>query len=114
MKAQSEEERLRQQIALLNLNVAGYKQRVDSIQGKYVIGKQLLAELTPLYPQIQSCSYSEAYIYTQKDTLARSKTGIFMITTKHTLSKNDQSKIKNWLIKRLNQKEVKVYFDQDN
>ena len=114
LKAQSEEERLRQQIALLNLNVAGYKQRVDSIQGKYVIGKQLLAELTPLYPQIQSCSYSEAYIYTQKDTLARSKTGIFMITTKHTLSKNDQSKIKNWLIKRLNQKEVKVYFDQDN
>ncbi len=111
LKAQSEEERLRQQIALLNLEVTGYRQKIDSVQSQYFIGKQLLSELAPLYPQIQSCSYSDVYIYQQSDTLSREKTGIFMITSKNTLSKNEQEKIKNWLMKRLNKKEVKVYFD---
>lgn len=111
LKAQSEEERLRQQIALLNLEITGYRQKIDSVQSQYLIGKQLLSELAPLYPQIQSCSYSDAYIYRQSDTLSREKTGIFMITSKNTLSKNEQEKIKNWLMKRLNKKEVKVYFD---
>lgn len=111
LKAQSEEERLRQQIALLNLEVTGYRQKIDSVQSQYFIGKQLLSELAPLYPQIQSCSYSDAYVYQQNDTLSREKTGIFMITSKNTLSKNEQEKIKNWLMKRLNKKEVKVYFD---
>ncbi|HML63695.1 MAG TPA: TIGR00341 family protein [Dysgonomonas sp.] len=111
LKAQSEEERLRQQIALLNLEVTGYRQKIDSVQSQYFIGKQLLSELAPLYPQIQSCSYSDAYVYQQNDTLSREKTGMFMITSKNTLSKNEQEKIKNWLMKRLNKKEVKVYFD---
>lgn len=111
LKAQSEEERLRQQIALLNLEVTGYRQKIDSVQSQYFIGKQLLSELAPLYPQIQSCSYSDAYVYQQNDTLSREKTGVFMITSKNTLSKNEQEKIKNWLMKRLNKKEVKVYFD---
>lgn len=111
LKAQSEEERLRQQIALLNLEITGYRQKIDSVQSQYFIGKQLLSELAPLYPQIQSCSYSDAYVYQQNDTLSREKTGIFMITSKNTLSKNEQEKIKNWLMKRLNKKEVKVYFD---
>lgn len=111
LKAQSEEERLRQQIALLNLEVTDYKQKIDSVQSQYFIGKQLLSELAPLYPQVQSCSYSDVYIYQQNDTLSREKTGIFMITSKNTLSKNEQEKIKNWLMKRLNKKEVKVYFD---
>lgn len=111
LKAQSEEERLRQQIALLNLEVTDYRQKIDSVQSQYLIGKQLLSELAPLYPQIQSCSYSDAYVYQQNDTLSREKTGIFMITSKNTLSKNEQEKIKNWLMKRLNKKEVKVYFD---
>ncbi|MBS5980661.1 TIGR00341 family protein [Dysgonomonas sp. Marseille-Q5470] len=111
LKAQSEEERLRQQIALLNLEVTGYRQKIDSVQSQYFIGKQLLSELAPLYPQIQSCSYSDVYIYQQSDTLSREKTGIFMITSKNILSKNEQEKIKNWLMKRLNKKEVKVYFD---
>lgn len=111
LKAQSEEERLRQQIALLNLEVTDYRQKIDSVQSQYLIGKQLLSELAPLYPQIQSCSYSDAYVYQQNDTLSREKTGVFMITSKNTLSKNEQEKIKNWLMKRLNKKEVKVYFD---
>jgi len=111
LKAQSEEERLRQQIALLNLEVTSYRHKIDSVQSQYFIGKQLLSELAPLYPQIESCSYSDAYIYQQNDTLSREKTGIFMITSKNTLSKNEQEKIKNWLMKRLNKKEVKVYFD---
>lgn len=112
LKAQSEEERLRQQIALLNLEVTGYKQKIDSVQNQYFIGKQLLSELAPLYPQIQSCSYSDAYIYQQSDTLSHEKTGIFMIASKNTLSKSEQEKIKNWLMKRLNKKEVKVYFNR--
>jgi len=113
-KAQSEEERSRQQIARLNVEIAGYKQKIDSIQNQYLIGKQLLSELTPLYPQIESCLYSETYIYAQNDTLHREKTGIFMIASKQILSKSEQQKIENWLTKRLNKEGVKVYFDRSN
>jgi len=111
LRAQSEEERLRQQVALLNLEIVDYKQKVDSIENQSHIGKQLLSELIPLYPQIESCSYTESYIYTEKDSLLRDRIGVFMITSKRILPKNDQEKIKNWLMKRLNEKEIKVYFD---
>lgn len=113
-KVQSEEERSRQQIARLNVEIAGYKQKIDSIQSQYLIGKQILSELTPLYPHIESCWYAQSYIYTQNDTLHREKTGVFMITSKRILPKNDQEKIKNWLMKRLNEKEIRVYFDKNN
>lgn len=86
LKAQSEEERLRQQIALLNLKSQVIDRKIDSVQSQHFIGKQLLSELAPLYPQIQSCSYSDAYIYQQSDTLSREKTGMFMITSKNTAS----------------------------
>jgi hypothetical protein len=79
-----------------------------------VIGKQLLTELTPLFPQIQSCSYSEAYIYNQKDSLPRIRTGVLLVTSKLPLAKSDQEKIKNWVMKRLTQKQVEVYFNRSN
>lgn len=113
-KNQSEEERLRQEIARLNLEIAGYQQKNDSIQNRNVIGKQLLTELTPLFPQIQSCSYSEAYIYNQKDSLPRIRTGVLLVTSKLPLAKSDQEKIKNWVMKRLTQKQVEVYFNRSN
>lgn len=112
VETQSDEKRLRQEIARLNLEVAGYKQKTDSVQSNYFTGKQLLEELTPLFPQIESCSYSEAYIYNRRDTLARKKTGLFMVASKRILPKNEQEKIKNWLVKRLNKKEIEVYFNR--
>ena len=112
MKAQSNEERLRQEIARLNVEISGYQKENDSIQNRYFIGKQLLAELTPLFPQIESCSYSDAYIYNRGDSALHNKTGMFFITSKKVISKSEQERIKNWLKQRLNKKEVKLYFDK--
>lgn len=111
-KNQSEEERLRQEIARVNLEFAGYKQKKDSIEGLYFIGKQLLTELTPLFPQIESCSYSEAYIYNQKDSLSRARTAILVLNAKKIPPKSDQERIENWLMKRLGKKDVEVYFNR--
>lgn len=114
LKAKSEEDRFRQQIALLNLEITGYKQKMDTLQNQYLIGGQLLSELAPLYPQIERCLYTEVYVYTQSDTLRRKKTGIFMITSKQLFSNSEQEKIKNWLIRRLNKKEVEIYFNKND
>ena len=107
----SEETALKQEVTRLNLLIANYKNKADSIHDRHSKGKQLLAELTPLFPAIEDCSYSDAYIYSKKDSLVQNMTGIFTITSKKQFSKNEQTKIKNWLIQRLNLEDAKVYFD---
>lgn len=114
LKAQSEEERLRKEIARLNSEVTTYKIQTDSIQNQYLLGKQLLAELLPLYPQIESCSYADAYIYHQADSLNKQLTGILMVSTNEDFSKEDRSRIEKWLTNRLNKKKVSVYFSKSN
>lgn len=108
---QSEEMHLRQEVARLNLVLSDYKSKSDSIEDRLTKGKQLLAELTPLFPDIEDCSYSDAYVYSKTDSMPPNKIGIFTITSKKTMSRAEQTKIKNWLIKRLELKEAKVYFD---
>ena len=111
LDAQSEETNLKQEIARLNLVVSDYKQKSDSIQNRLTKGKQLLAELTPLFPDIEDCSYSDTYVYSKADSISQNKVGIFTISSKKQISKSEQEKIKNWLMQRLNLKNAKVYFD---
>lgn len=111
LKSQSEETNLRQEIARLNLLVTGYKQKSDSLQKSQTQGRQLLAELTPLFPDIEDCSYSDTYVYNKTDTVGGYRTGVFTITSKRAMGRSEQDKIKKWLMQRLELENAKVYFD---
>lgn len=111
LNARSEETNLRQEIARLNLVIADHKAYSDSLIDRQMKGKQLLAELTPLFPSIEDCSYSDTYMYSKTDSVSAERVGIFTITSKRQINKSEQEKIKNWLIQRLDLKNAKVYFD---
>ncbi|TWP29167.1 TIGR00341 family protein [Apibacter muscae] len=112
--AQSEEERLMQQIARLNLEISKYKQKVDSIKSLPLIGKQLLSELSPIYPQIENCMYTNANIYSKDDSIQELKSSILMISSNQKFSIIDQEKIESWINKRLNNNKIKVIFNESN
>lgn len=111
LNAHTEETNLRQEIARLNVVIDDYKQKSDSIYDRLTKGKQLLAELAPLYPDIVDTSYADTYVYSQTDSLMEVEMGIFTVTSKRNIPKSEQTKIKNWLLQRLDIKDAKVYFD---
>jgi uncharacterized hydrophobic protein (TIGR00271 family) len=84
------------------------KQR-DSLTHKALLGKSLLSEIRTLYPQITSCSYSEAPVFS--DTVDTPEKGalVFFSTTR-ALKTSDQEKIKSWLQSRLNFERARVFF----
>ena len=113
-KLNAEETSLRQEIMRLNLVITAQEEHSDSIQAKQLTGKQLLSELTPLFPEIVSCSYSDAHVFHVNDSLTTDMTGIFTITSAKQIVEQDRHKIKDWLIKRLQLKDAKVYFDKEH
>lgn len=92
LNVQSEETNLRQEIARLNLVISNYKQKFDSIQNRLAKGKQLLAELTPIFPDIEDCSYSDTYVYSKADSISQNKVGIFTISSKNKYPRVNKKK----------------------
>jgi len=111
-KYQAEEASLKQEISRLNEVINNYKQKEDSLQFKSLLGKQLLSELKPLYPQIQTCAYSEAYIYNGDSIASKNKMSLVSFSSRQRLNITEHRKIKEWLEKRLNTNNVKVYFEE--
>lgn len=74
--------------------------KMDSISNVQTKGKALLKELKTLYPVVRSCSYASTYEYV--DSLASPiKTNIVYFELNGELSKEDRTKIENWLKQRL-------------
>lgn len=110
-----QENNLRQEINRLNLLLKDNEQKVDSIKRRFSLGKQLLVEISPLYPQIESCNYSEGFTYS-KDTLGRQlKTNIVIFSTKgkQPLTTKDKTKIEEWLKKRLDTNLIVAFFQEN-
>ncbi|QIK53892.1 TIGR00341 family protein [Dysgonomonas sp. HDW5B] len=115
-KSLSQENSLRQEINRLNIQLKENEQRVDSIKSRFLIGMQLLTEISPLYPQIESCNYSEGVTYSQDTIDNRLKTSVVIFTTKEKYSLNlkERNQIKEWLQKRLNTTLVMLFFQEND
>jgi len=102
--------KLKEQIVNLNLLLHKREVEKDSILQKQKFGLTLLNELKPFYPQIKGCSYSETFLY--HDTLsAPVKASIITFSTATNLKAADKSKINNWIRQRLQNQEVRIFYN---
>ncbi|MFT5859339.1 MAG: putative hydrophobic protein (TIGR00271 family) [Flavobacteriaceae bacterium] len=82
---------------------------IDSIQTIPFKGRELLSEISTLYPQIISCSYSETVRYV--DSLETAvPVSIVYFTLEDKLSEEESAGIENWVKKRLRKNQVIVKF----
>lgn len=114
-KYQSESERLNNQLAATVFTLRQTEGRVDSIRNIPFFGEKILGEIKPLYPQIQSCSYSETYLFTTiNDSIRRSEMMpvVIFIVPRNGLRISDRSKIEEWLKSRLHNSRAKMVIEE--
>lgn len=106
-----EADNLKSEVARLKMAIDGKQQRLDSLQNRTVMGKQLLSEIQALFPDIESCHYSEGIEFSSKnvnpDTIS-----IIGFSSKAHLSKQEEDKLQKWLQNRLNSKKIRTYFSE--
>ncbi len=103
-------DKLKTEVNRLNLALKAKQKTTDSIISKPIIGKQLLAEIKTLFPEIKSCSYSETIAF--QDGVKTDKVKIVVMeTTKKGLTADARKRINEWLKMRLESERVKIFFE---
>ncbi|WP_185153994.1 TIGR00341 family protein [Dysgonomonas sp. ZJ709] len=111
-KSQLEENVLKQEINRLSITLKNQQLKEDSIKKKLTIGRQLLVEIKPLFPQIEGCSYSEALLYANDTVSTPDKVNMITFSTERELSIKDRERIDNWLTKRLGTNQLKIFYEK--
>jgi uncharacterized hydrophobic protein (TIGR00271 family) len=106
----SESEKLRSELSRLSLQLYEKEARIDSILNLSSIGLNLLAEISPLYPQVEACLYSEAVDFSIRDGVPE-KTAIVVFRVNQPVTASDQKKIMQWLRARLGDIPVRVFYE---
>ncbi len=104
----TEKEKLKSEINWLSQLVNEMQQKQDSLKSVEKLGQQLYSEVKALYPQINSCAYSEAAIYSD-EKITSTKVSMISLTTNKQLSSTDKIKIDNWFKARLNADSVLIF-----
>lgn len=83
-----------------------YKEReIDSLRSIPKFGETVLSEINSIYPEINSCSYAESWLY--NDSLKESENvAIVYFKLDKWMSDLNKIKVKNWLSKRLNKENI--------
>lgn len=82
----------------------------DSLEQDRILGKKLIKELKPLFPEITACGTSEQIIY--NDSLKTKRYHILFVTTSNfRKTKGEQVKLTNWFKSRLESDSVKVFIE---
>lgn len=103
---------LKAEIGRLNQLLADQKKQPDALSLTRTIGKQLLSELTTLYPEILSCSYSEAYNFNHPDSTGKMTALVILGVKPGNISTRERVTIEKWLEKRLNNAAIRVLVDE--
>src|SRR6218665_208151 len=105
----SQADKLKSEVNRLNVALAERQKKSDSILSKTVIGKQLLKEISILFPEVKSCSYAETLSFQDSTKIA---VKIVVIESgKKAISPDSKKKVSAWLKKRLQSDKAKTYFD---
>lgn len=102
----SEKEKLKNEVSRLRQLISENQQRQDSLSSIPQLGKQLLLEIKSLYPQINSCAYSETKLFSAN---AAKNVSMISLTSDKPFANSDKSKIDNWFKARLNADTVIVF-----
>jgi uncharacterized hydrophobic protein (TIGR00271 family) len=105
---------LKAEIGRLNQLLADREKKDDKPSEYQALGKQLLSELTSLYPEILSCSYTEAYINSHADSTANITAMVILGVRSGALTSRERATIEQWLKKRMNKEGINVYLDEQS
>jgi hypothetical protein len=109
---ESEKDVLAKQLNATEFMLQSSEQKIDSLEQLPTKGNMILKEIRPLYSQILSCSYSESYIYSDSVQTAKMPIVIFFVKNA-SLKKDDKQKIEDWLKMRLQNNNVKTFFEDE-
>ncbi len=110
-KKNTESENIKAEMNRLSLLLKTKESKLDSLESKQYVGKEILAEIINLYPQITNCTYSESFVFGKSES-APVKKAIVVFTIKGKyLNKGDKSKVEKWLQVRMKSDKIKVFYD---
>ena len=110
-KREAHVDSLKAEINRLTAILAEEKKSREAEGRRAELGKQLLAEIKPIYPQIIACTYSEAKTFRHGAEAPEMQDVIVFTFRKGSLKKVDRKKIENWLASRLENKKMKVFYE---
>lgn len=84
----------------------------DSVARRSLIGRQLLAEMQPLFPGIVSCAYSDAEIFVVGNPKPVKMFVVVIGVDDGMPKENERTKIRDWLRARLETDNLKIYYEQ--
>lgn len=106
-----EKQQLLNQINQLSNVVKQKEQVIDSLSKSSLEGKQILDEISILFPEITACSFAPTSRF-QKSTTASEQFNIVIFSTNGKVVRTkDQQKIFEWLKAKLKTENIKVYYD---
>lgn len=108
----TEVETLKAEINRLNMVIRERNARLSGLETKPERGKELLAELSILYPQVSEVSYSETLKYARGNETPDTLTLVTISTRGKSLAAREQEQIIKWLSARLSNGSVRVWFDK--
>ncbi|MDI9570478.1 MAG: DUF389 domain-containing protein [Pseudomonadota bacterium] len=101
---------LKGEINRLNMVIKEQEDLQETARRRGEMGKRLLAELKPLYPQITGCAYAETTAF--KDAAGPEKVEVVVFRIKKgSLGGADRKKIQRWLASRLEGRNLKVLYE---
>jgi uncharacterized hydrophobic protein (TIGR00271 family) len=106
----SEVTKLKTEINKLTKSLNQKELEKDSFNLRLQLGKQILKEIKPLFPQITACSFSEALVF--NDTIqVPTKREIVFIKASQEVQLEERQKIRNWLVAKLESDKIKVIYE---
>jgi uncharacterized hydrophobic protein (TIGR00271 family) len=107
----TEIDNLKNGIAQLTSQLKAKDRIQDSISNSLRMGKQLLAEIKPLFPQIKSCSFVESFLFNDSTDFPEKISVVIFSADKKSLKPEEKERINLWLNTRLNKNNIKAYFE---
>ncbi len=102
---------LKGEINRLNMLLKDKESRQDEARRRAGMGRQLLAEIKSLYPQITACAYAETAAFRDGVEGAKKVDIIVFKARKGSLGTIDRKKIGRWLTSRVGQRNYKVFYE---
>jgi len=101
---------LKEQNIILNNLLSKKNSELDSIVSHQKFGQSIFNEIKAIYPQITGCIYAESSSFS--DTLQSAlPIPVVILSFKSSLRDADKQKIRSWLVQRLKNNAVKVYYE---
>ena len=104
--------KLRLELSSIDTKLAKKQQQIDSIQQQHEMGKIILKEIRTIYPQIQACTFTQGFSHHINKEKEAQQTQIILFSLEgDTISTDNKSTIRNWLKTRLQEDQIRVYYN---